>query len=283
MSTEFEKHTITDFGQKLAHAEGILGAYLPSHVFESDIQQKTIDCNKFSFSRLRSGKRRAANWELARFVELFDLGHYGFDYRLFLLPFEQFSQELQRAGVGSYGASAAQHLRETLRGKVDTRAKISIHRDRLLSVGGIGNIDEDVGLVSVTSRDKVTLRVPLQTSSDQADYVLLLHDFPASRALSCLMPSLFAPDHKVVGQSLRLPQSSSGYLSFPVGGRPGYRCFYGIQSTIDLAGHLGFQDTDSTVPQMNGGQVALLLDILTNLSMQESTKIHVSFGEYLLK
>jgi hypothetical protein len=283
LSTEFEKHKIADFGQKLAHVEGVLGAYLPSHVFESDIQQKTIDCDKFAFSRLKSGKRMAANWELARFIELFDLGHYQFDYRLFLLPFEQFNQELQRAGVGSYGASAAQHLRETLRSKVDTHAKISIHRDRLLNVGGIGNLEEDASLVSVTSRDKVILRVPLQPSSDRADHVLLLHDFPANRALSCLMPSLFAPDYKVAGQSVRLPQSSSGYLSFPVGGRPGYRCFYGIQSTIDLAGYLGFQDTDSTVPQMNGGQVALLLDVLTNLSAQESAEIHVSFGEYLMK
>lgn len=283
MSIEFEKHTIADFGQKLAHAEGILGAYLPSHVFDSDVQQKTIDCNKYAFSRLKSGKRMAANWELARFIELLDLAKYGFDYRIFLLPFEGFSQELRRAGVGSYGATAAEQLRESLRKMVDTDAKISIHRERLLNVGGIGNIDENPSLLCLSHRDKVTLKMPLRPSRAEANHFLLLHDFPAERAMSCLMPSVFAPDQQVAGQSLRLPQTSSGYMSFPVGGAAGYRCLYGIQSVMNLSNYIGLQDETSTVPEVNSGQVALLVDLLTNLSAKERHRIYVSFGEYFLK
>ena len=283
MSEEFEKHTISDLGQKLAHVEGILGAYLPSHVFDSELQQKTIDCNKYAFSRLRSGKRKAANWELARFVELFDLARHGFDYRLFLLPFEGFGDALRQAGVGSHGASAAEHLRESLRSRVDVKARIRIHRDRMLNVGGIGGAEEDAGLICLSPRDQVSITVPLNPQASDLRYLLLLHDFPASRAMSYLMPSVFAPEQRVTGQSVRLPQSMSGYLSFPVVGTAGYRCLYGIQSETDLAAYLGLVDPASDVQDVTARQIALLVDLLTHVSAGARQTFHMSFGEYLLK
>ncbi len=283
MSTEFEKHTIEDFGQKLAHLEGILGAYLPKHVFDSEVQQQTIDCNKFTFSRLRSGKRKAVNWELGRFIELFDLAKFQFDYRLFLLPFDEFGQELKRAGAGSHGTTVAEQLREALRKAVNPKAEITIHRDRVLNVGGIGDIEDDPRVLQLTQRDKVTLKVPLQAATANTDHLLLLHDFPSGRATSCLMPSIFAPNPGLSGQSIRLPQSASGHFSFPVGGAGGYRCLYGIQSSTDLAAYIGLKDAPNTVPEVQAGQVAMLVDFLGNASAQEREQIYVSFGEYLLK
>ena len=62
MAEDFDKHRIGDLGQKLAHLEGVLGAYLPQHTFESAVQKEALDLDKFQFSRLRSGVRMVANW-----------------------------------------------------------------------------------------------------------------------------------------------------------------------------------------------------------------------------
>jgi hypothetical protein len=283
MRNDFEKRSIPDMGQKLSHLEGILGAYLPQRVFDSDVQQKEIDCNKFAFSRLRSGQRRAANWELGRFIELFELAKFGFDYRVFFGSFEQFEADLQRAGVGSYGTPVAQRLREALRAEVSPKAEITVRRDKLLNVGGIGGFEEDAGVLCLTKRDNVTLTVPLKPVNSGQDYLLLLHDFPSDRATSCLMPSVFAPEYEVSGTSIRLPMHTSGYLSFPVNGEGGYRCLYGIQSSTNLASFIGLENADEGVLDIHSHQIALLVDYLVNAAPEERAKTHVSFGEYLLK
>ena len=283
MSNDFEKQYITDFGQKLSHLEGILGAYLPRRIFDAEVQQKTIDCNKFTFSRLRSGQRKAANWELGRFIELFELAQYGFDYRLFQMPFDAFSQALEQAGIGSHGATAAHRLREALRSKVAPGAEIKVERDRRLNVGGIGGFAEEPGLVCLTPRDRVTVTVPLHSRAGHHNHLLVLHDFPGGRATSCLMPSLFAPETGVTGASIRLPVPDSGYLSFPVAGTPGYRCIYGIQCAPDLIGALDLRDPADGVVEIRDQQIVLLVDYLTNARSNEQAPGFVSFGEYLLK
>lgn len=283
MMAEFEKHTIEDFGQKLAHLEGLLGAYLPKHTFGSELQQQVLDCNKFQFSRLKSGKRMAANWELARFIDLFDLARFRFDYRLFLEPFTDFDAALKRAGVGSYGVSTEGQLREALRQRIDPTTPISIHRDRVLNVGGIGGDEDHGGLAYFTPRDKVTLKITLRKPVKQAGHFLLLHDFPNGRAMSCLMPSMFAPEPLSDRQTFRLPQSSSGYLAFPVSGDAGYRCLYGLHTVTNLPDYIGLTDATSGVVDLTFAQVALLVDFLTHVSEKGDESVYVSFGEYLLK
>lgn len=283
MSSDFEKRSIADLGQKLSHIEGILGAYLPKHVFDGDVQQRTIDCTKYSFSRMRSGQRKAANWELARFIELFDLARFGFDYRLFFGSFEEFDAALRKAGVGSYGSSVAERLRETLREQVASDAEIKIGRDRRLNVGGIGGLENETGLLSLTQRDTVTLTVPLAPMANEKSYFLLLHDFPAERAMSCLMPSVFAPEREVSGTSLRLPLVASGHISFPVGGTSGYRCLYSIQTTTDLVSYIGLEDAEHGTPDIHSRQITMLVDFLANAASAGKERIHVGFGEYLLK
>lgn len=283
MSSDFEKRSIADLGQKLSHIEGILGAYLPKHVFDGDVQQRTIDCTKYSFSRMRSGQRKAANWELARLIELFNLSRFDFDYRLFFGSFEEFDTALRRAGVGSYGSSVAERLRETLRAQVALDAEIKIRRDRRLNVGGIGGLEDDIGLTSLTQRDTVTLTVPLAPVENERSYLLLLHDFPSERAMSCLMPSVFAPAREVSGSSVRLPLVASGHLSFPVGGTSGYRCLYGIQTNTDLVSYIGLEDAENATPDIHSHQITMLVDYLANATTPGKERIHVSFGEYLLK
>lgn len=283
LANDFDKHRIPDLGQKLAHLAGLLGAYLPQRVFTNEVQKQTIDCDTSGFSRLKIGERQAANWELGRFIDLFDLSRHGFDYRLFLHSYEAFDTALRTAGVGSYGTSVGERLREALRSRVDPRARITIRSDMPMNVGGIGHVEDDNNIPTLTSQSRVSLRVPLYPSPPEGSYILLLHDFPAVRGTSCLMPSPFAPDQPVTGQVLGLPQASSGLLSFPVGGAPGYRCLYGIQSEIDLADYIGLQDTDAEVQDLHAGQVAQLADLLSNAAAPLRDRIHLSFGEYLLK
>ncbi len=291
MNEEFEKRYIPDFGQKLAHLEGILGAYLPRRVFDTEVQQKSIDCNKSAFSRLRSGARKAQNWELGRLAELFELNRYGLDYRLFHESFDAFDAILRKSGVGSHGALAAHHLREALRRNVTPGAEIKITRGRKLNVGGIGEVAPEPGILRLNSRDIVNLTVPLRKSGERLEHLLLLHDYPDGRVTSCLMPSVYAPETEVTGSSVRLPLSSSGHLSFPVGGKSGYRCLYAIQSATDLADHIGLKDLldDLGLPAVEAGvvsieahQIATLVAVIENASGEPGERIHIAFAEYLL-
>lgn len=283
MSDEFDKHETQDFSRKLSHLEGVLGAYLPKHVFDSTHQQKVLDRDKHSFSRLKSGKRNAANWELGRLIELFDLGHHGFDYTLFLIPFDVFERGLKSAGVGSYGTTAGERLREKLRARVGPKAEIKILRDSRLSVGGIGYVEDETGPTCLTPRSRVRLDVPLDPRATSPSYLLLLHDFPAERAMECLMPSIYAPGRQVTGASHRLPQPLAPELSFRVGGAPGYRCLYGIQAGFDLAEYIGLAEPENGVTEIYAEQVAQLVDLLENPSDKIRAELFVSFGEYLLK
>lgn len=283
MSNDFEKRFIADLGQKLGHLEGILGAYLPQRVFDRAVQQKTIDCSKSAFSRLLSGQRRAANWELARFVELFELARNGFDYRLFFGSINEFESSLEQAGIGSCGVSARYRLREALRNEVSPMAEIKVFRDRLLNVGGIGEAEKDSGILCLTSRHNVSLTVPLVPPTSERNFLLLLHDYPDGRATSCLMPSVFAPEYEIGGNSVRLPLSSSGYLSFPVNGKSGYRCLYGLQSPTDLASLIELEKPEEGVVDIHDHQIATLVDYLLNVSSGERAQTYVTFAEYFLK
>ncbi len=282
MTSEFEGQRIADFGEKLDHAEGLLGAYLPSHVFDSAYQKQMLGCTKFSFSRLRNGRRTAVNWELGRFADLFDLGGHGLDYRVFLLPYAQYCEALQQAGVGSHGASANERLRETLRKEITSDARIVIRIEGSLAVGGIGATPDALGIKRLTTRDKVTLTVPLAPFAEAGGHMLLLHDFPAGREMQVLMPSVYAPVPMAQRKELRLPQSGSGYTNFPVSGIPGYRCLYAIQSSLNLAELLSLTDPVATVPDIGLAEIVLLMDVLTRLSKNEQLKFHISFGEYIL-
>ena len=97
------------------------------------------------------------------------------------------------------------------------------------------------------------------------------------------MPSYFAPEPRLTQPNLRLPQSVSGYLSFPVGGKAGYRCLYGIQSSLDLATYIGLDNTADSVPDIQDHHVAMLVDFLGNMSAHQRAQTSVSFGEYLVK
>lgn len=283
MTSDTDRKPLPDLGQKLAHVEGILGAYLPQYVFAGATHMRSLDCDKSSLSRLKNGKRPAGNWELARFIELYDLARHGFDYRLFRLPFADFETALRDEGVGSHGSSAAERLREALRARVLPGAAITIRRERALNIGGIGFRDDAPGPLCLTPRDRVTLTLPLQPGPARGSHLLLLHDFPGSRAMSCLMPSVFAPRQPVTGSYLMLPQPESDDLSFSVGGTPGYRCLYGIQSDMDLAAYIELKNPEATVSDIHAHQVAKLVDLLSHASAGTRDRMHLSFAEYLLK
>lgn len=284
MADDFDKHRLADLGQKLAHLEGVLGAYLPQQTFSSELQKQALDVDKFQFSRLRSGVQKVANWQLGVFVEMFDLNCYGLDYRLFLEDFNGFDRLLKEQGVGCYGASVAGRLRERLRAKADMRVPIQIRRDRLLNVGGIGGETPAPGLVQLTSRDRVSLIVTPQRPVKDAGHFLLLHDFPRARAMSCLMPSLYAPDPLSGDGPFRLPQPTGyGDLTFPVAGDPGYRCLYGVQTATNLAAYIGLKNSADDVVDLTPPQITLLVDFLSHAAPDGSDAVHVCFGEYLMK
>lgn len=283
LSDDFEKRNVPDLGRKLAHLEGIMGAYLPRRVFDTTVQQRELDCDKSAFSRLLKGERKLANWEAGVLAELFGLTRFSLDYRIFSKPFEEFDLALKQASVGSYGTTAAFELRERLRKMVTEHAKIKISIDRRLNVGGIGATNDDAGILTLSSRHRVNLTIPLQTMVDDTSYLLLLHDHPAARGTSCLMPSIFAPEVRVQGKQLRLPQSVTGEISFPVSNDPGYRCLYGIQSSSNLANLIGLENADEGVLDVHERQISLLVAYLTHASRSERAQVHITFAEYVIE
>ena len=96
------------------------------------------------------------------------------------------------------------------------------------------------------------------------------------------MPSVFAPETEVAGTRLRLPLNSSGHLSFPVGGKGGYRCLYGLQSPTNLARYIDLDAAEDGVLDIHDHQINMLVDFLQNVSAEERAKTHLSFAKYVL-
>ncbi|WGW03629.1 hypothetical protein [Tropicibacter oceani] len=280
-STDSAKRALPDLGRKLDHLEGLLGAYLPRRSFLGSEQQRALDCDKPAFSRMRSGQRMVANWELARFVEVFRLSDNGLDYRVFLQPFDDFDAALRRASVGSYGQSATARLREALRRLVPKAQPIVIRRDMRLNVGGIGGAPAQDQILRLRQSNRVCLTIPL-AACDERRHLFVLHDFPRARAMSCLMPSLFAPQTAVSGTTVTLPLPGSGHADFFVGGDPGYRCLYGIQCQQDIARMIALEDAETSVPGIRDDQFALLIDILESGALGDKSRVSVTFAEYIL-
>lgn len=279
---DLEKRRLPDLGEKISHLEGIMGAYLPSTSFDGKVQQKLLGCDKAVFSRMKSGQRHVTNWELGRLANHFQLSTYDLDYRVFLNGFDIFDAALQEKGVGAYGDTASGQLRKTLRQRIIAKHPIEIRRVRELNVGGIGMEHEDDGLLKLRPSSEVTVSVHLTLDTAVASYLFILHDFPEGHAMSCLMPSRFAPAARVSGSLLHLPLADSGLVSFPVGGPPGYRCLYGIQSSKNFPSILGLEEPEFGVVDITHDQLSQMLIILENSKDDAHGASAVTFAEYTL-
>lgn len=279
---DLEKRKLPDLGEKISHLEGIMGAYLPSTSFDGKVQQKLLGHDKAVFSRMKSGQRHVTNWELGRLTDHFQLSTYDLDYRVFLNAFDTFETALREKGVGAYGDTASGQLRKTLRQRIIAKHPIEILNVRKLNVGGIGMEHEDDGLMKLRPSSQVTVTVRLTLDTAVAPYLIILHDFPERHAMSCLMPSKFAPASRISESILHLPLPDSGFVSFPVGGPPGYRCLYAIQSSKNFPSVLGLEEPEFGVMDITHDQLSQMLVILENAKDDAHGTSAVTFAEYTL-
>jgi hypothetical protein len=279
---DLEKRKIPDLGEKISHLEGVMGAYLPNSSFDGKIQQKLLGCDKTVFSRMKSGQRHVANWELGRLTDHFRLSTYKLDYRVFLNDFDGFDSALREKGVGTYGDTASGQLRKALRQRIDMDHPVEIRRVRDLNVGGIGMEHEDDSLLRLRPSSQVTVSIRLTINIAVAPFLFILHDYPEGHAMSCLMPSKYAPASRVSGDILHLPLPASGLVAFPVGGRPGYRCLYAIQSSKNFPRIIGLEGPESGVVDITHDQLAQMLIILENTRNGAQGVSAVTFAEYTL-
>jgi|GEM_PF-1720065 len=126
--------------EKLSALEGIIGHQRHERCFVQNHQAKYLGLDSAQWSRKVNGETRIRESELAKLIELFDLGP-RLDYRLFFAPtLETFLGLLEAAGVGTYGGS----FRTRLCNLLHSRARICRNRIRVISTrqtaqrGGIG-------------------------------------------------------------------------------------------------------------------------------------------------
>lgn len=212
-----------DLGKKLAHLAGVMGASVPAIYTRAGYQARQLGISDQQMSHKKRGRDAISNAELSHLVEIFSLRDIGLDYRLFLLPFDEFEAMLRKSAAGTYGLPLVQRIRKSLIDAADPKWPITICKANGLR-GGIGS-DASSGVSRLSFHDQVYLLIPIPGDG----HLLLLNDSPEEGDVSCLMPSCFAAQTEVGGNSVRIPLAADA-STFPVGGPIGLHRLFAIWS-----------------------------------------------------
>ncbi len=235
---------LEDLGEKLDFLEGILGHRRPAKDFQNSTIAEVIYSDPSQVTRKRSGREPITNSELAKLIDFYELAHQ-FDFELFFLPFSDFKEALKNQEVGTYAGSSGATARAELiriahrdiegisspRGGSKDRLFVQI---RLVSsasrAGGLGYGEPNVTPPhSLRNGDRVFLDVGVPGDG----HLVILND-QLGVELTCLMPSMFAPDTVVNKGRFRVP-TSIDFPFFDVTGPPGKFRLFAIWTDVAVA------------------------------------------------
>lgn len=207
-------------GEKLDVLEGILGVGLPAVYFKRAHQAEWIGTTPQQFTRKCKGKEAVSNRDLSKLIDLYKIGS-SFDFRLFDLEIAEIPVVLSKAKIGSYGQPTTMRFREQLIAASNPEKPITICRATSKRAGGIGGESFVSEVQQFRIQDRVYLHIPIPGEG----YLILLNDHPAKDEITVLMPSQFATETFVKGNSIRVP-TEQDLPYFPVAGPAGfYRLF----------------------------------------------------------
>ncbi len=262
-----------EFGKKLDYLEGILGAQLPTLYFSKSYQADWIDTLPTQFSRKRKGAEAISNRELSKFIDLFQIGKH-LDFRLFQMDFDTFVTTLANNNIGTHAGPKTQLERQVLLSIRDNNYPVAICRASAYRAGGIGGDTMESEVPQFRIHDRVYLHVPILGEG----HLMILNDHTAYSDLTCLMPSRFAPETNVRGNSIRVPTEQQSLPYFQIAGPKGFYRLFAIWTKEPILSRFSdlsvLENSPTNFSSMN---FKILCTLIKN---REPQKLTVMTGDY---
>lgn len=271
--------TIPDLGEKISELEGILGYRRDLADFRDERLGQVVGAAREHFGRMRRGKCAIADGQLSRLIAFFELGP-NLDYQLFRTPFDEFKQRLREGHIGTYAGNPLDTscaALVVLAKRLDAeQISMTIRRRSVVRRGGLGlastGVDQATALVI---GDKVDLSIEPPCAGH---LTILSHHLGIE--LTCLMPSLFAPDSAVPGKRVVVPTSPT-YECFDVTGPCGRHRIFAIWTSCPVSlPWLGRIEHDGEPGVITGFEAGAFVESLQSLPAND---VAVYFRDYTVQ
>lgn len=265
----------------LAALEGVVGFMTPQSYFMGTDLAEKLNMDPSLWSKKVNGHAPVREAELSKLVDLYRLGEYGLDYRIFRAKTEpEFLDMLRDAGVGTYGAHATRKFRHLLYQNGSRSAK---YRISLIEVnvprrrGGIGfGTDEGHHVPSIMPGS--TVRV-LCEGSPPGSHLLLFNE-RIELEITVLSPSLRVPE-TICSESAVILPSSPDWETFDVLGPHGHYRLFALWTTKDIA-DLVRNEVDIHQPSPSELSDDLMAKLYKILRTQEG-RLATTFQDYVVE
>ena len=224
-------YKILDLRQKVEHLEGLLG-----YAFSNDELKDAVISEKLGLPQAAQWARKKAGAsigpaELSRLFMHFRLPSRLLDWRLFLMPFDEFVSALRKAGVGTSGGAGWETLQFLLVNPNSRPGGIRVEPSPTNRAGlgpGPPPVREGETVFSVGTRVEIYIDVP-----DLGHLLVLNHNYPAGET-NCLMPSMFRPACAVQRGTVKLPEPTAFQPTLTVHGPAGDYRVYAIWTREEI-------------------------------------------------
>lgn len=271
---------IPDLGERIAFLEGILGHRRAPGDFLNEKLGEIVGSERVNFGRMRQGEAAISNKQLADLIDFFELGGPHIDYRVFRAPFEEFERTMRENGVGTFAGVpldvACTGLIALARRPDAPKLAVSLRRLNAVRRGGLGLPCEPLDpAVSLFLDDKADIKI---TPPAKGHLVILSHHLGID--LTCLMPSIMAPDTKVGPRALAVP-SSPEYEHFRVRGPCGRHRIFAVWSEKEIPRPWETEnETDDRLTEVSGAHADRFVSSLSKLKVGTTA---VAYRDYVVQ
>lgn len=216
--------------------EGVIGYKTPSIHFQSKFQAERMNVETTLWSKQKNGNGVVKNSTLSKLIELYKLGIYGLDYRVFnAASVDSFLYELQKHGVGTYGP----HVDERFRQLILEASKQCPNYN--LSIIGETRPNRRGGITFGPLKNGSVKNYPIGTNihircNGEANSHLLVFNERLGHEIHILKPSILSPSTFCPEESYVIPDAHKHQCeTFDIRGPVGIYRLYAIWTTADVA------------------------------------------------
>jgi len=233
-SSKAGKNKPIKLGSALDALEGIIGYSMPRSNFQGTIVAEKLNIDATVWSAKRNGRAVVGEGELSKIIDIYRLGSYGLDFRIFRAESEnQFLEILKEAGVGTYGPHASGKFKQLLytAGKNTKACRIGlIGINEPYRRGGIGfgpGVEEKEPTIRIGGTVRILCEGPAKNH-------LLVFNERLGHEVTVLAPSQRAP-HTFQEEGTVVLPTSLDWERFDIQGPSGRYRLYGLWTTGDVA------------------------------------------------
>lgn len=223
--------------RKLLEAlEGVIGYKTPSIHFQSKYQAERMNIDQPTWSRQKNGNGIVKNATLSKLVEIYKLGGYGLDYRVFqAVCVDQFLADLKNHGVGTYGPHVEERFRQLIleSSKQNPEYSLSIvGENRPQRRGGISfGPASSGGIKTYPIGTKICIRC-----TGEPEQHLLIFNERLGNEMHILKPSILSPDTYCSDDITTIPDADLlSRETFDIRGPIDIYRLFAIWTTADVA------------------------------------------------